>query len=156
MSASFQRGAALVVALMLLVILTLLAVTGMRTAVAELWMAGNEQFHRRAVEAASAGVEVAIGRIGAHGSLASIGPVTMNDSPSDAYSVAMRHSGHEVSLPGSSADKFYGEHYEIESSGSSSRGAIETQVQGVMVISSAPGVETFQQIGEGLAGPGET
>ena len=151
MSGSSQRGAVLVITLLLLVILTLLAVTGMRTSIAELWMAGNEQFHRKAVEAASAGVEVAIARLHVTGSIANIGPVTVGDSPSDSYAVTVRRTGQEASLPGSSAEKLVGEHFEIESTGSASRGAREVQIQGVMVISSPGGVRTFQRVGDGLA-----
>ena len=154
MKCSSQRGAALVIALLLLVILTLLAVTGMRGAVAELWMAGNEQFHRRAVEAASAGVEVAMTRVRSSGGEASLGPTSVNDSTSDSYAVAIRHVGHEASLTGSSAEKFSGEHFEIESTGSSLRSAREVQVQGALVVTSSVGVTTFQQIGTGLVADG--
>jgi type IV pilus assembly protein PilX len=55
-----QRGAALVVGLMMLVIVTLLAVTAMGTATTELVMAGNEQFRERSFQAAEAGLEMAI------------------------------------------------------------------------------------------------
>ena len=43
-----QRGAALVIGLILLLVLTLLAVTGMNTASTELIMAGNEQYRQNA------------------------------------------------------------------------------------------------------------
>ncbi len=151
MNASSQRGAALVIALLLLVILTLLATTSMRTAVAELWMAGNEQFHRKAVEAASAGVEAAVARFQAGDGVTDIGPVAVGDSPSDSYTVTVLHTVREASLPGSSAEKFVGEHFEIISTGTSSRSASDEQVQGVMVISSMAGVQTFHRVGEGLA-----
>ena len=55
-----QRGAALLVGLMMLVIVTLLAVTAMGTATTELVMAGNEQFRERAFQAAETGIEMAI------------------------------------------------------------------------------------------------
>ena len=145
-----QRGAALVIALLLLMILTLLAVTGMRTAVAELWMAGSEQFHRAAVEAASTGVEAGVARLrasrGAMGGDTSIagGPI------SAAYTATIRRAGLETSLPGSSAEKFVGQHFEIESTGTAPRGARDVQVQGLMVISSGNGVRTFRRMSEGL------
>ena len=60
-----ERGAALVIGLVLLLILTLLAVTGMNTATTELVMAGNEQYRRAAAMAATAGIEEAIADIGA-------------------------------------------------------------------------------------------
>ena len=151
MSGASQRGAVLVIALLLLLILTLLAITGMRTAIAELWMAGNEQFHRKAVVAASAGVEVAIARVRSSGEVAAIGPAALGDSTADSYAVTVRHTGREASLPGSSAEKFAGEHFEIESTGTSSRGAREVQLQGVLVISSPGAVRTFQRTGDGLS-----
>lgn len=55
-----QRGAALVIGLMLLVIVTLLAITAVGTSNTELIMAGNEQFRERATQAADAGIEAAI------------------------------------------------------------------------------------------------
>ncbi|MEJ0035614.1 MAG: PilX N-terminal domain-containing pilus assembly protein [Gammaproteobacteria bacterium] len=149
-----QRGAALVIALLLLVVLTLLATTSMRTAVAELWMAGSERFHRKAVEAASAGVEAAIARLRA--SAGGVGDETSIDGGSaDApYTATIRRAGTEASLPGSSTEKFVGEHFEIESTGSASRGALEEQVQGVLVISSTNGVRTFRSVGKGLGAEG--
>ena len=151
MTGSSQRGAVLVIALLLLVMLTLLAVTGMRTAIAELWMAGNEQFHRQAVDAASAGAEVAIARMRALREVADMGPVAVDGSPPSSYSVTVRHKGREASLPGSSAEKLVGEHFEIESTGTASRGAHEVQVQGVMIISFPGHLQTFQRVGGGLA-----
>ena len=47
---SQQRGAALVIALIMLVILTILAFTGINTATTELALAGNEQSRRNAAD----------------------------------------------------------------------------------------------------------
>jgi type IV pilus assembly protein PilX len=55
-----QQGAALVIGLVLLVVLTLLAVTGMNTASSELLMAGNEQYRQNAFQASEAGIEQAL------------------------------------------------------------------------------------------------
>lgn len=55
-----QEGAALVVGLILLLVLTLLAISGMTTASLELQMAGNEQYQERAFQFAEAGVEQAM------------------------------------------------------------------------------------------------
>ena len=64
---SRQRGAALVVALVLLMILTVLGISGMTTATLQLTMAGNAQFHQQAFQAAETGLAIAIsgGRFGA-------------------------------------------------------------------------------------------
>jgi type IV pilus assembly protein PilX len=55
-----ESGAALVVGLILLLVLTLLAISGMTTASLELQMAGNEQYQKRAFEASDAGIEQAM------------------------------------------------------------------------------------------------
>jgi type IV pilus assembly protein PilX len=52
-----QRGAALVVGLILLMVITLLAISGMNTATVELQMAGNMQFAQNAFQAAETGIE---------------------------------------------------------------------------------------------------
>jgi type II secretory pathway component PulK len=154
MSAS-QRGVALVVALFLLVILTVLATTGMKVSIAELVMAGNEQFRQKASAAASAGVEVTIWRIlsGASGRSAGterIGPIETGEPRIDTYTVSLRYTGREAPLPGASAEKFAGNHFEIESTGESARNARDVQVQGLMLVTPTAGVQTFQRIGAGL------
>jgi len=55
-----QRGAALVVGLMLLVVITVLAVSGMNTATTELAMARNDQTAENAFQAAETGLESAL------------------------------------------------------------------------------------------------
>jgi Tfp pilus assembly protein PilX len=129
-----QRGAALAVALILLVILTLLAVSGMSLATAELAMAGNEQLRRRAADAASSGIERAIERMS-----------TLPGVPSEMRfdDVTLRYVGNETSLPGFSAEKFVGRHYVIESIGSAPRGARDVQRQGVLVIGASAGIVEF-------------
>jgi Tfp pilus assembly protein PilX len=131
------RGAALAVALILLVILTLIAVSGMSLATAELAMAGNEQLRRRASDAASAGVERAIERLS---TLASI-PNELHFS--DGADVSVRYVGDEASLPGFSAEKFAGRHFLIESTGVAPRGARDVQQQGVLVVGVKGGVVEF-------------
>ena len=55
-----QSGVALVIGLLLLLVLTILAISGMTTATVELQMAGNQQYEERAFQAAEAGVEQAM------------------------------------------------------------------------------------------------
>ncbi len=58
-----QCGAALIVGLVLMTVLTLLAVSTMRTSTLELAMAGNVQYHEQAVQLAETGIADAISRI---------------------------------------------------------------------------------------------
>ena len=55
-----QRGAALVVGLILLVVITVLAVSGMNTATTELAMARNDQTYENTFQAAENGLEEAL------------------------------------------------------------------------------------------------
>lgn len=55
-----QNGAALVVGLILMVVVTILAISGMNTATTELAMARNDQAYENAFQAAETGLETAI------------------------------------------------------------------------------------------------
>ena len=55
-----QRGAALIVGLLLLVVITILAVSGMNTATTELAMARNDQTYENVFQAAEKGLESAL------------------------------------------------------------------------------------------------
>jgi type IV pilus assembly protein PilX len=57
---SRQRGAALVIGLILLVVITVLAVSGMNTATTELAMARNDQNSENAFQAAETGIEAVL------------------------------------------------------------------------------------------------
>ena len=59
---SHQSGAALVIGLLLLVVITVLAVSGMNTATTELAIARNDQGYENAFQAAETGLEEALGQ----------------------------------------------------------------------------------------------
>jgi type IV pilus assembly protein PilX len=80
LSSVSQRGAALVVGLLLLLVLTLLAISGMTTASLELQMAGNEQYQERAFQAAEAAIERAI-QAGVYDTTTTIGAYTPSGDP---------------------------------------------------------------------------
>jgi type IV pilus assembly protein PilX len=157
MTARRERGAALAVALILLLVLTILAFTGMSTATLELTMSGNEQYRRNAAQAASAGIEQAISRLGSVSTVAGaaptvIAPTLLPESTTDRWSTSSRYLGDETGLPQSSADKFVGLHYEIESTGTSARNARDLQTQGVLIVAAtgSAGNSSFARLGEGL------
>jgi len=60
MNRNRQQGAALVVGLLMLVVITILAVSGMNTATTELAMARNDQTNENAFQAAETGLENAL------------------------------------------------------------------------------------------------
>ena len=152
-----QGGAALIIGLILLLVLTILAFSGMNSATTELAMSGNEQFRNNATDAASAGIETAIAKLAGVPTSTSAPPTViaataMPDSTANHYSTRSRFVGEEGNLPQSSAEKFIGFHFEIESDGSSARNSKDKQKQGVMVVASAGGAgeTSYRQIGTGL------
>jgi type IV pilus assembly protein PilX len=148
-----SRGVALIVTLILLLLVTLLATTGMRISTAEVVMAGNEQFHRQAMDAASAGVEAVIAQV-ANSPLDRSTSITAADTTASGdYLASGRYMGDSTSVPGFSVGKFSARHFEIESTGGAARDAIDDQLQGVMVVSSNGDVETFTRTAGGLGEP---
>lgn len=151
-----QRGVALVVALVLLVILTMLAFAGANTASVELAMAGNEQFRRNAALAAAAGIEQAIARLAEAPTVAGSPPMRHENEAvpgsADRFSSETRYVGEESSLPQFSQDEFVGLHYVIESSGASARGATDRQRQGLFVVAASGGAgkSSFGRMDRGL------
>lgn len=142
-----QKGSALIAVLALMAVIAVLASSGMRQAIAELLMAGNEQFKHAASTAASAGIEAAIAQIASKGGASLAGELLQGKG----YEATIRYTGDEANLPGSSVGKFVGRHYEVTSVGTSSRQARDEQVQGVMVMSAtANGVTAFRRIERGL------
>lgn len=76
-----QQGAALVVGLMLLVVITVLAISGMNTATTELAMARNDQAYESAFQAAENGLETALSQ----GQFATVGIFEDIDHEISAY-----------------------------------------------------------------------
>lgn len=136
MTTHSQRGAALVIGLILLLVLTLLAVTGMNTATTDLVMAGNEQYRQNAVQAADAGIEQAVSKLGTVSQKRTPEQVTraIDGSTTDQYTTSSLYMGDDEIVPGFSVNKFVGLHYEITSTGRSARNANAAHSQGAIII----------------------
>jgi len=146
---SRQRGAALVVGLLMLVVLTLLAISGMNTASTELVMASNEQYRQKAFQAASTGLEQAITVLANVPQSAAATVVAATDVPdtvTDEYTTSSLYMGDDLNLPGFSSGKFVGFHYQIVSTGTSARNSNSQQIQGAYVIQNAGGAGSFGSI----------
>jgi type IV pilus assembly protein PilX len=132
-----QQGAALVVGLLLLLVLTLLAVSGMNSASLEFIMAGNEQYRSNAFQAAEAGIEQTM----LQGAFNPGSPAqALNGAPTatDTWAATVTPQLLGVPLPalwGNSWNSFSTYHFEISSTGASTRGARAINLQGVAVIS---------------------
>ncbi len=84
-SRNSQQGAALVVGLMLLVVITVLAISGMNTATTELALVRNDQAYEDAFQAAETGIETALSQ----GQFVTTGgATTMTQAPSSHQNIA--------------------------------------------------------------------
>lgn len=126
-----QRGAALVVGMILLLVLTLLAISGMNTATLELQMAGNAQSAQNAFQAAETGIERAM-NAGDYDTNSD----TPVDSPDDHFETVTRYNkkngvtdipegGYSMGV----GTGFKAYHFEVTSTGTAARGATSTHVQ---------------------------
>jgi type IV pilus assembly protein PilX len=134
-----QRGAALVIGLLLLVVVTLLAVTAVSTSSVELVMAGNEQYRERAFQAADAGIESAIATIDTvpqTGVPVTATNVAITGLPVDKYTVSTTFVGYESNVANAGED-FVGVHYRVASTGQSLRNSTAVVEQGAYVLTTA-------------------
>jgi len=136
-SPSHQRGAALVIGLVLLVVLTLLAVSGMNSASLEFVMAGNEQYRANAFQAAEAGIEQTL-VLGAFNPGSPAQALNGANTATDAWAATVTPQLGGLPLPaiwGFSWNSFSTYHFEVQSIGTSTRGARAQNWQGIAVIS---------------------
>src|SRR4051812_10176927 len=111
-----DRGATLVVGLILLSIVTLFGLAGATGAHVEQLLAQNEQFRENAASAASAGIEVAISRIVNSPSPASVAPFFAEAMPgtADRFEVRVHFSGFEPALGQAPGGSLVGAHFDID------------------------------------------
>ena len=132
-----QGGAALVIGLILLLVLTLLAVSGMNSASLEFVMAGNEQYRANAFAAAETGIERTLSSGMFNPALP---PQNMNGAATAtdnwATVVTAQLGGNPLpALWGNSWNSFATYHFEIQSTGTAVRSATAVNNQGVAIIS---------------------
>jgi len=134
-----QRGAVLVVGLVLLMVLTVLGVSGMNTATLELTMASNAQSHQNAFQAAETGIDIAIARRNFNTVAPSIVPVTpLGDGSYDTQSVTT----FQVNTPvpdlsfsmGVNTGSVQAFHFDVIAVGRGPRNAISTHNQSFYVV----------------------
>jgi type IV pilus assembly protein PilX len=143
-----QGGAALVVGLILLMVLTLLAISGMNSATLELQMAGNAQYTENAFQASETGVEEALREARVLGvNTANVDPEKTLDVPgstTDDYKILTRHNPDNgvTNVPAGGFSMGVGKgfsayHFDVTSTGTSSRSSTQTHVQGFYVVAQA-------------------
>ncbi len=126
-----QSGAALVVALILLVALSLMAISSMNTATLDLIMAGNEQYRSQAFVAAEAGVEQALLDDTLYDTTTDSAEVTgTSGGVSFKYQVTRPNNGTVETAPSNNSFGTFGAvHFRIRSDGTSQRGTTTTVTQ---------------------------
>lgn len=143
-----QRGAALVIGMILLVVITLLAVVGMNISNSELASATSEQLRLRAFQAAETGVERGLQNLASVGTASTTpitDPVTAIDNsqvnPStgvaqDSYQTVRQYREWSTFIPNNSRI-FNAYHYTVISTGSSARNAVAMHTQGAFIMNNA-------------------
>jgi type IV pilus assembly protein PilX len=137
-----QHGAALVVGLLLLLVITLLAVAGMNSSALEFIMAGNEQYRQNAFQAAETGIEQTIvnGSFIPGAATVTQSNVAAAGSATDTYTTSLSSDlggAPQPAIWGNSWDSFSTYDFTITSTGASVRNAKSTHVQGVAVLAPA-------------------
>lgn len=137
-----QAGAALIVGLLLLLVLTVLAVSGMNSTNMNLLMTANEQYSQSAFQGAESGIEQAIAK-NQFNPDASLPPEKQENVRLDAITryttvtTSQLMGMRQPAFDGSSTDKYNTYHFEIDSTGTSQRGATARNIQAVAVIAPA-------------------
>lgn len=144
-----QQGAALVVGLLLLLVLTVLGISGLVMATMELQMAGNQQFQERAFQAAEAGIEQAMRSPNLNTTYTPAVPLTGTATVSAGTSGQADTADTKLyfdteagitPVPGggySLGTGLQAYHFVVESAGESARGATDTHVQSFYVLGPA-------------------
>jgi hypothetical protein len=138
-----QQGATLVVGLVLLMILTILGISGMNTATLELTMASNAQFHQDAFQAAETGIDLAMANGGLGAAIGGAGtvlpPTSIGDGASSTEAVTTFQLATPVpdrafSLGVGASGSVQAYHFDVVSQGTGPRNATSTHTQSFYVI----------------------
>jgi type IV pilus assembly protein PilX len=135
-----QRGAALVVGLILLLVLTVLAVSGVFTATMELRMVRNTQSQERAFQAAEVAIENALANPVISTSVPEIQGNTPNpNAVDDSYAYTLAYTCTSTLGTGSTGfslgvSGFSAFHFQIDATGTGPDNAVSQHVQGFYVI----------------------
>ena len=128
-----ERGAALVIGLVLLLALAVLGVSAMNMSTLELAMASNRQSHQAAFECAETGIDLSIAQ-----PLAPTGVPALNGSCDDAGDIAFTAQTTFVTttLPpdGAFSTDIAAFHFDSQSAGSGPRNAASTHTQSFYVL----------------------
>lgn len=135
-----QQGAALVVGLILLVVLTILAVSGVFTANMELRMVRNTQSQERAFQAAEVAIEDALANpvLSTSAAFTTPAPIPVPDSPGDEYTYTQQFVGQTPLGTGmtgfSIGSAFNAYHFQVDVTGTGPDNAVSNHTQSFYVV----------------------
>ena len=133
---SRQTGAALFVGLVLLLVMTVLGVSGMNTATLELAMAGNAQVQQQAFQAAETGIDIAISQGGFSTAPIpsfemTVGDATVEVETTFEQSTGVPDTAFSLGVGTGAVQAF---HFDVVSTGRGPRGAVSTHRQSFYVV----------------------
>lgn len=131
-----QAGAALVVGLLLLLVLTILAISGVNSTSLNMIMAGNTQFAQSAFQSAESGIEFSL-TANKFNPDPNLPKETQTDNCFTAVSEVKVCGMPQPALPGSSLKSYSTYHFEIDSTGCAKRDASARNIQALAVIAPA-------------------
>lgn len=134
-----QSGAALIVGLILLLVLTMLGISGMQTSTFELLQAGNAQFSENAFQAADTGIDRALRAGNLNTGIPVVVPPTPVQPGSNSTYETTTGFAQTTNVPTGlfsigSGGGFAAYHFDIDSVGRSSRNATSTHRQSFYVV----------------------
>ena len=138
-----QRGVALFIGLILLVVITVLAVAAMTMATSDLRMAANRQFHENAFQAASRGVQLGMitPNLPTTGVTVTVASTAVPGNATDTYqyTVSFEPDNGITGVPAGgyslgTSSGFSAFHFEVQATGKSARGSEVLQEQGFYII----------------------
>jgi type IV pilus assembly protein PilX len=134
-----QQGAALVIGLILLLVLTILAVSGVFTSTMELRMVRNNQSQERSFQAAEVAVEDALANPVLSTSTVFNQPtVAVPNSPGDTYSYQLQFVGQSPLGTGmtgySIGTSFQSYHFQVDATGNGPDNAVSNHTQSFYVV----------------------
>lgn len=136
-----QTGAALIIGLILLLVLTVLAISGMSTSTLELQMAGNEQYSENAFQTADTAIEVAMA-CGVYNTSvptqpAACPPASVGASEGYDFLMYFDTDTGSTAVPGggySLGTGFQAYHFVVDAVGTSARGASARHTQSFYIV----------------------
>ena len=127
-----QRGAALIIGLLLLLVMTVFAVSGMTGATLEMTLAGNTQFAENAFQAAESAIEAEV--LLGPSSPAAPRQNNFQFGPGTGAATTVTFDATRLAPPGYSLTEYQADHFIIDAAGTAGRNAAANNEQGFYVV----------------------